>query len=101
MVSKVLAENAGVKAKDMVSLLYAAHAKGETCAGVDIEQDKPAVVDAAKAGIWDNFSTKRWGLTFATNAACTVLRVDQIIMAKRAGGPAAGGPKKGEHIDHD
>eukprot|EP00035_Acanthoeca_spectabilis_P020063 m.430973 g.430973 ORF g.430973 m.430973 type:complete len:549 (-) comp17238_c0_seq1:37-1683(-) len=100
-IPQVLAENAGVKAKDMVSLLYAAHAKGETAAGVDIEQDKPATLDAAKAGIFDNFSTKRWGLTFATHAAATVLRVDQIIMAKRAGGPAPGGPRKGEHIDDE
>lgn len=28
-----------------------------------------------------------WGLKYAVNAACTVLKVDQIIMAKRAGGP--------------
>jgi T-complex protein 1 subunit theta len=97
----VLAENAGVKAKDMVSLLYSAHVAGEATVGVDIEKDKPAVVDAAKAGIFDNFATKRWGLTFATNAACTVLRVDQIIMAKKAGGPKMGGPQKGEHIDAD
>eukprot|EP00038_Savillea_parva_P007711 m.172037 g.172037 ORF g.172037 m.172037 type:complete len:549 (+) comp13463_c0_seq1:46-1692(+) len=100
-IPQVLAENAGVKAKDTVSLLYAAHAKGETCAGVDIEQDKPATLDAAKAGIFDNFPTKRWGLTFATNAAATVLRVDQIIMAKKAGGPNPGGPQKGEHLDAD
>ena len=30
---------------------------------------------------------KYWALKYATNAACTILRVDQIIMAKRAGGP--------------
>lgn len=59
------------------------------------------MIDAAKAGIFDNFSTKRWGLTFATHAACTVLRVDQIIMAKKAGGPNPGGPQKGEHLDMD
>jgi T-complex protein 1 subunit theta len=99
-IPQVLAENAGVKAKDTVSLLYAAHAKGEQNAGVDIEQDKPAVVDVAKKGILDSFPTKRWGLHFATNAACTVLRVDQIIMAKKAGGPKMA-PQKGEHMDAD
>ena len=38
---------------------------------------------------------KHWGMKYAVGAACTVLRVDQIIMAKRAGGPKArpgGGP---------
>jgi T-complex protein 1 subunit theta len=32
---------------------------------------------------------KYWAMKYATNAACTILRVDQIIMAKRAGGPKA------------
>lgn len=31
-----------------------------------------------------------WALRFAADAACTVLRVDQIIMAKVAGGPRRG-----------
>jgi len=93
VVPQTLAENAGVKAKDVVALLYAAHAKGEKTSGYDNTADVPAATDAAAAGIWDNFSTKFWGLRFATNAANTVLRVDQIIMAKKAGGPAPGGPK--------
>jgi T-complex protein 1 subunit theta len=92
-VPQTLAENAGVKAKDVVAQLYAAHAKGEKTAGYDNLADAAGIKDAAAAGIMDNFSTKFWGLRFATNAANTVLRVDQIIMAKKAGGPAAGGPK--------
>eukprot|EP00040_Diaphanoeca_grandis_P025446 m.140983 g.140983 ORF g.140983 m.140983 type:complete len:546 (+) comp30155_c0_seq1:162-1799(+) len=96
-VPQVLAENAGMKAKDMLSLLYAAHSKGEQNAGVDISTEKPATIDAVAAGIIDNLPTKHWGITFATSTACTVLRVDQIIMAKKAGGPK-GGPSKGEEI---
>jgi T-complex protein 1 subunit theta len=95
-VPQVLAENAGMKAKDMISMLYAAHAKGEQNAGVDISNDYPGTVDAAKAMILDNLPTKTWGITFATTAAITVLRVDQIIMAKKSGGPK--GPTKGEEI---
>eukprot|EP00041_Stephanoeca_diplocostata_P010625 m.169219 g.169219 ORF g.169219 m.169219 type:complete len:552 (-) comp18235_c1_seq1:421-2076(-) len=103
-IPQVLAENAGIKAKNMVSVLYAAHAQGEATAGVDINVETPTTVDANAARIWDNFATKKWGLRFATNAACTVLRVDQIIMAKKAGGPkppSQGGPQKGEHLDDD
>ncbi len=37
--------------------------------------------------VWDLLTTKYWALKLATDAACTVLRVDQIIMAKQAGGP--------------
>jgi len=95
-VPQVLAENAGMKAKDMISMLYAAHTKGEESAGVDISSEKPETIDAAKAGILDNLPTKHWGITFAVGAATTVLRVDQIIMAKKAGGPK--GPTKGEEI---
>ena len=41
----------------------------------------------------DTLAGKYWGMKYATAAACTVLRVDQIIMAKRAGGPKP--PKQG------
>lgn len=93
-----LAENAGIKAKDVVAILYAAHAKGEASAGFDNAADAPATVDAAAAGIWDGLSTKHWGLRYATTAANTVLRVDQIIMAKRAGGPKA--PSQGDMSEY-
>lgn len=66
---------------------YAAHAKGETNAGFDVEAGGCVTVDAAKAGIIDSVRTKRWSMNYGTQAAATVLRVDQIIMAKAAGGP--------------
>merc|ERR1719272_1643871 len=81
-----LAENAGVKASPPPSM-YAAHSKGEKLGGFDNEAGEPAVIDAAAASILDGFNTKYWGIKFACNAACTVLRVDQIIMAKKSGGP--------------
>jgi T-complex protein 1 subunit theta len=48
-----------------------------------------AIRDVAEAGILDLYLTKFWGLKYATNAVSTILKVDQIIMAKRAGGPKA------------
>jgi T-complex protein 1 subunit theta len=48
-----------------------------------------AIKDAVEAGILDLYITKFWGLKYATNAASTILKVDQIIMAKRTGGPKA------------
>ena len=84
-----LAENTGVKAKDVVASLYAAHSKGEANAGFDNEAGEPKTKDAAAADIMDGFNTKYWGIKFACNAAITVLRVDQIIMAKKSGGPKA------------
>jgi T-complex protein 1 subunit theta len=48
-----------------------------------------AIKDVVEAGILDLYVTKFWGMKYATNAASTILKVDQIIMAKRAGGPKA------------
>lgn len=84
---RALASNAGVKASDVLSRLYAAHQDNKQNSGVDVEAGVPAVKDAVEANILELYSTKYWGLKFATVAACTVLSVDQIIMAKPAGGP--------------
>ncbi|XP_052811560.1 T-complex protein 1 subunit theta-like [Mya arenaria] len=98
VVPRTIAENAGVKATEVLSLLYAAHQEGKKNVGVDIEAVGAGVCDAADKGILDLYLAKYWGLKFATAAACTVLRVDQIIMAKMAGGPK---PKAGGARDDD
>lgn len=97
IIPRALAENTGMKATEVLSKLYAAHQEGKQNAGVDVE-DLGAVIDAKQAGIIDLYLTKLWGIRFATTAACTVLRVDQIIMAKPAGGPKA---KQNKDWDED
>jgi len=99
MVPKALAKNAGVKETEVLSKLYAAHHDKKINSGVDIEGETASVLDAAEAKILDLYLNKYWGMKFATSAACTVLRVDQIIMAKRAGGPKA--PKQKNDWDED
>uniref|UniRef100_A0A4D5RA64 T-complex protein 1 subunit theta n=1 Tax=Scolopendra viridis TaxID=118503 RepID=A0A4D5RA64_SCOVI len=98
IIPKTLSENAGVKATEAVSKLYAAHNEGKKNIGVDIESETSAVKDAMEAGILDLYLTKCWGLKYATSAACTILKVDQIIMAKASGGPK---PKQNENWDED
>jgi T-complex protein 1 subunit theta len=87
VVPRTLAENAGLNATDVVYNLYAAHAAGETKAGVDVSAESQWVDLAAKESVADVFLVKWWALKLAVEAVCTVLRVDQIIMAKQAGGP--------------
>ena len=86
VVPRVLAENSGLNATEAVNRLQAAHAEGQSEAGLDIETGQPADLKAEK-DLVDLFSAKWWAMKFAVDAAVTVLRVDQIIMAKQAGGP--------------
>eukprot|EP00913_Durusdinium_trenchii_P031906 g29882.t1 len=84
VVPKILAENAGHSHVDAITALYAAHQKGETAAGIDV--DAGPVCNALEKGILDHMETKRWAIRFTLDAVLTVLKVDQIIMAKQAGG---------------
>ena len=56
--------------------------------GVDIENDDgTGTLDAKDEGILDLLVAKQWAIRLATEAARTVLSVDQIIVARQAGGP--------------
>jgi len=82
VVPRTLAENAGLDAANIVAALYAAHKAGKNNAGINVVD---ARVDA-DTGVLDLLWTKKEAIRQATDAAVTVLRVDQIIMAKPAGG---------------
>ncbi|KAK2397060.1 T-complex protein 1 subunit theta [Trifolium repens] len=97
MIPRTLAENAGLNAMEIISSLYAEHASGNTKVGIDLE---PGVCkDVATMRVWDLHVTKLFALKYAADAACTVLRVDQIIMSKPAGGPRRDQPAPG--MDED
>ncbi|KAF5795619.1 putative chaperonin TCP-1, chaperonin Cpn60/TCP-1 family, groEL-like apical domain superfamily [Helianthus annuus] len=85
MIPKTLAENAGLNAMEIISSLYAEHSAGNVKVGIDLEGG--ACKDVSTLKIWDLFVTKFHALKYAADAVCTVLRVDQIIMSKPAGGP--------------
>ena len=55
--------------------------------------DLCSLQDCLESEVFDSLLAKKWALKYAVNAACTILRVDQIIMAKRAGGPK---PREGQ-----
>jgi len=85
-VPRCLAENAGLNPTDVVTTLNALHQdEDKQYWGVDVETGK--AINAKQCGILDSYLVKYWALRLATNAACTILQVDQIIVAKRAGGP--------------
>lgn len=78
-----LAENSGHPSIEILSTLYAAHEAGDINHGVHLDdgkvKDMSSVVDLAV--------TKAQAMRLATDAVVTILRVDQIIQARLAGGP--------------
>jgi len=90
---KRIAENAGLDAPSVMAALTAAHAAGQDSVGVNVEGGdgspggSPTTLNAADAAVGDQYAVKYWSIRLAAEAALTVLRVDQIIMAKEAGGP--------------
>ena len=88
VVPRTLAENAGLDATNMIAAMYAAHKSGKTGTGIDVVNG-----GTDDCGILDLLHTKKEAIKLATDAAVTVLRVDQIIMSKPAGGPKA--PEQG------
>lgn len=89
-----IASNAGIKDNEMLSVLQAAHVKdGNDHVGIDVTEDKPSTIDTREKAVYDTYLGKHWAVRHAVDAALTILRVDQIIMAKQAGGPKP--PKQG------
>nr|KYP32848.1 T-complex protein 1 subunit theta [Cajanus cajan] len=78
MIPRTLAENAGLNAMEIISSLYAEHASGNAKVGIDLEEG--VCKDVSTLSIWDLHVTKFFALKYAADAACTVLRVDQVII---------------------
>lgn len=91
VVPRTLGENSGCDPTAIMHTLHAAHlATGGANMGFDLEECKPK--DAAVSHIYDIYATKLNAMRLAVDAAITILKVDQIVMSKPAGGPK---PKSG------
>lgn len=68
--------------------------------GVDVAASSSiGTVNAVEEGILDLLVSKNWAIRLATEAARTVLSVDQIIVARQAGGPKP--PSQNPNWDED
>ena len=85
-VSRTLADNAGWDSLQVVADQRAAHVKGNTDMGVDILNPR-GICSMKEAQVYDLLATKQSAFRLGVEAAMTVLKVDQIIMSKPAGGP--------------
>jgi len=82
-----LAENAGFQSTNVISLLYASHASGKSSDGVDIESLKGESKNAKEMGVFDSLISKQYAIRMAATTVVTILGIDQLIVAKAAGGP--------------
>lgn len=97
---KIFAENSGLKSNEVLAKMIAEHASGKATAGFNIDDDSSdGICDVKERGILDLYYCKLWAIEYATTAAKTILQVDQIIMAKRAGGPKPRDAKGGDQDD--
>ena len=85
VVPRALAETSGLDQTKVIAELRDQHAAGDATAGVDLA----ATLSGGGTGapVRDGYAVKESALRLAVDAAVTVLRVDQIIMSKPAGGP--------------
>jgi len=84
-VPRTLAENAGLDPAVVLAGLSAAHTDGKVTSGVDIEAEVGSGI-LLENGVVDVLATKMSAFRLGIDAAITVLKVDQIIMSKPAGG---------------
>lgn len=88
IIPRTLIENSGCDSTTYLQLLHSEHKNDSTKSiGFDIDEHSP--IDASERQIYDIYATKLNAIRLAVDAALTVLRVDQIIMSKPAGGPKA------------
>lgn len=91
VIPRTLAETSGLDSSELLSKLYAAHSAEDNSGlnvGIDIDNDtENGLLNIEQNGIYDLLSAKQSAINFATEATNTILSIDQIIMAKRAGGP--------------
>ena len=124
VIPRTLAESAGLNATEVLSRLYTAHQntkpkKAESEDGSSEEEDESSeneepywttgvdilastssgTCNAVEEGILDLLVSKSWAIRLATEAARTVLSVDQIIVARQAGGPKM--PSQNPNWDED
>ncbi|HZD12324.1 MAG TPA: thermosome subunit beta, partial [Candidatus Binatus sp.] len=92
-----LAENAGLDPIDIMVQLRAAHEKGQTWAGVNV--DDGVVANLQEKGILEPLSVKVQVIKSATEAAGMILKIDDVIASaksKESKGPSGGPSAEGE-----
>lgn len=77
-----LAENAGMDPLDTQVQLRSRSTQGKASFGIDVMNTK--VADLEKEGVYDPLAVKEQVINAATEAACMILRIDDVIAATKS-----------------
>ena len=84
VIPRTIMENSGINVNEKLSTLRAKNSKNPNM-GVNIKTGD--IEDSFQMEIYDHLETKRWAIKHAYNSIRTIIKIDQIIVAKPAGGP--------------
>ncbi len=83
-----LAENAGMDAIDTLTSLRSKQIKGEKWIGIDVV--KTNLANMKSSDIIEPLSVKKQVVTAATEVACMILRIDDVVASAKSAGPPPG-----------
>jgi T-complex protein 1 subunit theta len=98
VVPRTLLENSGYNVNEVLATL---RSKNNSDANMGINIKNGEIEDTMKLGILDHLETKKWAIKHAVNSVLTILKVDQVIVAKPAGGPTFKKPPGEEALQKD
>ena len=84
VIPRTIMENSGINVNEKLSTLRAKNTKNPNM-GINVKTGE--IEDAFTMGVYDHLETKRWAIKHAYNSIRTIIKIDQIIVAKPAGGP--------------
>ncbi|HLD97552.1 MAG TPA: thermosome subunit alpha [Candidatus Nanoarchaeia archaeon] len=82
IIPRTLAENSGLDPIDVTTELKAQHDKGMKWAGIDVFTGK--VMDAWKEGVLEPLKVKTQAISSASEVACMILRIDDVIASGKS-----------------
>ena len=98
VVPRTLLENSGYNVNEVLATLRSKN-NSDPNMGINIKNGE--IEDTMKLGILDHLETKKWAIKHAVNSVLTILKVDQVIVAKPAGGPSFKKPPGEEALQKD
>ena len=84
VIPRTIMENSGINVNEKLATLRAKNSKNPLL-GINVKTGE--IEDAFNMGVYDHLETKKWAIKHAYNSIRTIIKIDQIIVAKPAGGP--------------